>query len=85
MTNPTAFGMNGSRVMVGGEAGAEAILPLEQFYTRLNWMLDRKLQAIQNTVIVKNEVHTYIDSDEVANVTKEKVSDELAIDIKKRR
>lgn len=71
--------------MVGGEAGAEAILPLEQFYSRLNRMLDRKLQAIQQTVNVKTEVHTYIDSDEVANVTTEKVSDNLAIDIKKRR
>lgn len=28
MTKPTAFGMNGSKVMVGGEAGQEAILPL---------------------------------------------------------
>ena len=48
-------------------------------------MLDSKLQAIQQTVNVKTEVHTYIDSDEVANVTTEKVSDNLAIDIKKRR
>lgn len=28
MKNPTAFGMNGNNLMVGGEAGAEAILPL---------------------------------------------------------
>jgi len=28
MTNPTAFGINGNNLMVGGEAGAEAILPL---------------------------------------------------------
>ena len=28
MTNPTAFGINGNRIMVGGEAGPEAILPL---------------------------------------------------------
>jgi TP901 family phage tail tape measure protein len=85
MVSPTLFGFNGSNAMVGGEAGAEAILPLEQFYSRLNRMLDSKLQAIQQTVNVKTEVHTYIDSDEVANVTTEKVSDNLAIDIKKRR
>lgn len=30
MTNPTAFGMNGNNMMVGGEAGAEAILPLNK-------------------------------------------------------
>lgn len=85
MLQPTVFGANGNNFMVGGEAGAEAILPLEPFYARLNRMLDRKLQAIQTAVNVKTEVHTYIDSDEVANVTTEKVSDNLAIDIKKRR
>ncbi len=36
MTRPTVFGMNGSRAMVGGEAGAEAILPLSQFWNRLD-------------------------------------------------
>ena len=30
MTKPTLFGMNGNRAMVGGEAGAEAILPLNK-------------------------------------------------------
>ena len=35
MTKPTLFGMNGSRAMVGGEAGAEAILPLDTLWTKL--------------------------------------------------
>lgn len=43
MTRPTAFGMNGSSLMVGGEAGAEAILPLSSFYKQLEAMLDSKL------------------------------------------
>lgn len=30
MTRPTAFGLNGNRLMVGGEAGPEAILPLNE-------------------------------------------------------
>ena len=30
MTGPTMFGMNGNRAMVGGEAGDEAILPLNR-------------------------------------------------------
>lgn len=30
MTNPTAFGMNGNSLMVGGEAGDEAVLPLNR-------------------------------------------------------
>lgn len=43
MTKPTAFGMNGSSMMVGGEAGAEAILPLSGFYKQLEAMIDSKL------------------------------------------
>ena len=85
MMNPTMFGFNGGNAMVGGEAGAEAILPLAAFYTRLNTMLDSKLQALKATTNVYVETHNYIDSDEVASRTKEKVSDQLAIDTKKRR
>ncbi len=43
MTRPTAFGMNGSSLMVGGEAGPEAILPLSGFYKQLETMIDSKL------------------------------------------
>lgn len=39
MTKPTLFGMNGSSLMAGGEAGAEAILPLKGFYDKLEAML----------------------------------------------
>ena len=35
MTRPTMFGMNGDKAMVGGEAGAEAIVPLSQLWTRM--------------------------------------------------
>lgn len=43
MAKPTIFGMNGSALMAGGEAGAEAILPLAGFYRQLEAMLDSKL------------------------------------------
>ena len=43
MTKPTVFGMNGSALMAGGEAGSEAILPLSGFYKQLEAMLDDKL------------------------------------------
>ena len=43
MTDPTLFGFNGSSLMAGGEAGPEAILPLKGFYTKLEAMLDSKL------------------------------------------
>ena len=43
---PTAFGMNGNNVMVGGEAGAEAIVPLENNTKWLDKIAD-KLAAKQ--------------------------------------
>ena len=43
MTKPTVFGMNGSALMAGGEAGSEAILPLSGFYKQLEAMLEDKL------------------------------------------
>ena len=45
MTKPTMFGINGSSIMAGGEAGAEAILPLKGFYDQLSTMLDEKLNV----------------------------------------
>lgn len=43
MTSPTIFGMNGSTLMAGGEAGPEAILPLKGFYAQLEEMLNDRL------------------------------------------
>ena len=45
MLNPTVFGMNGSSLMAGGEAGAEAILPLSQFYDRLESILATRMNT----------------------------------------
>ena len=69
MTNPTVFGINGNNLMVGGEAGDEAILPLAEFYNKLNNILDKKLDAVQKSNIVYVTNHTYIDGDEVASRT----------------
>lgn len=43
MTRPTVFGMNGTSLMAGGEAGAEAILPLKGFYNQLESILTNRL------------------------------------------
>ena len=45
MTSPTLFGINGSSLMAGGEAGPEAILPLKGFYDQLSTLLDQKLNT----------------------------------------
>lgn len=45
MSGKTIFGINGSSLMAGGEAGAEAILPLSQFYDRLESILASRLNT----------------------------------------
>lgn len=45
MNRPIIFGMNGSSLMAGGEAGQEAILPLSGFYKQLEAMLDSKMNT----------------------------------------
>ena len=45
MTSPTLFGINGSSLMAGGEAGPEAILPLKGFYDQLSALLDQKFNT----------------------------------------
>lgn len=39
MTRPTLLGMNGGSAMVGGEAGAEAVLPLDMLWSKLAQIL----------------------------------------------
>ena len=45
MARPTIFGMNGSSLMAGGEAGREAILPLKGFYEQLEDILSTRLNT----------------------------------------
>lgn len=85
MTNPTVFGINGNNLMVGGEAGDEAILPLAEFYNKLNNILDEKLDAVQKSNIVYVTNHTYIDGDEVASRTVSKVDAQMVTDRRKGR
>ena len=40
MRNPTIFGMYGGKLQGGGEAGDEAILPLDMFYKRTEAYID---------------------------------------------
>ena len=44
LTNPTLFGMSGNTGLIGGEAGHEAILPLDNFYNYLDSKLDKYMQ-----------------------------------------
>ena len=85
MQTPTAFGVNGSRLMVGGEAGAEAILPLAPFYRELEQMLDTKvvqaIKAMTVTVYVQNQ----LDGDDLAAKVEKKVSAAMAEEVERLR
>lgn len=52
MKNPTIFGMLGGKLQGGGEAGDEAILPLDIFYKRTEGYIDdaiaKATAAVQN-------------------------------------
>lgn len=85
MTNPTVFGLNGNSWMVGGEAGAEAILPLQEFYQKFSNILDRKFEAVQKAQAVGVTCYTYIDGDEIASRTVTKVDSKMVTDKRKRR
>ena len=85
MTNPTVFGINGSSLMVGGEAGAEAILPLSEFYNRLNNILDKKMEIVQKANVIYMTNYTYIDGEEVASRTVSKVDAKMVTDKRKGR
>lgn len=45
MTSPTMFGINGNSAMVGGEAGAEAILPLSDLWSKMGGFIDSAIGA----------------------------------------
>ena len=80
MTKPTAFGAAGDTLLAGGEAGAEAILPLKH---RLGDMLDKKLDAIMTGTTVY--VYVTMDGEVVATKVYSKVEEKFTDEIKRRR
>lgn len=50
MMNPTVFGMNGNQLMAGGEAGAEAILPLDRLWSELDKQFQRQNSVLNNSL-----------------------------------
>ena len=49
MTRPTIFGASGSTLMAGGEAGAEAVLPLAVLWDKMEAILQRILSSQSST------------------------------------
>lgn len=71
MTRPTAFGYANGKVQMGGEAGAEAILPLRTFWNNLSQYIAESNKG-GNTIT--NEIKIVINADN-------KTTDEIADDI----
>ena len=83
MTRPTVFGMNGNKLLAGGEAGAEAILPLAHFYSELGNMIDKKLDAVASENVTY--VYVTLDGDEISTKTATRVERKIVKDILKKR
>lgn len=71
MTRPTAFGYANGKVQMGGEAGAEAILPLRTFWNNLSQYIAESHKG-GNTIT--NEIKIVINADN-------KTADEIADDV----
>lgn len=71
MTRPTAFGYANGKVQMGGEAGAEAILPLRTFWNNLSQYIAESNKG-GNTIT--NEIKIAINADN-------KTADEIADDV----
>ena len=54
MTQPTLFAMNGSRGLVGGEAGDEAILPLETLWSKMKTVVAGVMDKSQDKKVKKD-------------------------------
>ena len=54
MTSATLFGMSGNTLLGGGEAGAEAILPLDELWSRLDDHFNQQNALLRSTVANSN-------------------------------
>lgn len=71
MTRPTAFGYANGKVQMGGEAGAEAILPLRTFWNNLSQYI---AESDKGGNTITNEIKIVINADN-------KTADEIADDV----
>ena len=55
LTNPTAFGLNGSNLMVGGESGHEGIIPLSTLWEQLDKNFDKLTDNLVNSLSKGND------------------------------
>ena len=81
LTKPTAFGMNGNSLMVGGEAGKEAVLPLnERNLSAIGRGIAQTMDpqgTVINITISDNIIREEADIEKIANKVSQKIAAEL--------
>ena len=81
MTKPTIFGMNGNSLMVGGEAGNEAVLPLnEKTLGAIGRGIAQTMGGTSPTInitITGNTVREEADISRIADEVAQRIADEL--------
>jgi TP901 family phage tail tape measure protein len=81
MTKPTIFGMNGNSLMVGGEAGNEAVLPLnDQTLGAIGRGIAQTMGGTSPTInitITGNTVREEADITRIADEVAQRIADEL--------
>lgn len=84
LTRPTVFGMNGNNLMVGGEAGKEAVAPLSDL---MGYVRQAVAEQNQESLIMFNQMvellaiiaqkdnNIYVDGDNLTNVLSKRMND----------
>lgn len=84
LTRPTVFGMNGNNLMVGGEAGKEAVAPLSDL---MDYVRQAVAEQNQESLIMFNQMiellaiiaqkdnSIYVDGDNLTNVLSKRMND----------
>ena len=84
LTRPTVFGMNGNSLMVGGEAGKEAVAPLSDLMDYVRQavaeqnqesllMFNQMIELL--AIIAQKDNNIYVDGDNLTNVLSKRMND----------
>ena len=85
LTKPTVFGQNGNRLMVGGEAGKEAVAPLSDLMAYVEAAVANQIGDMSSNFAQMIQLLSIIASKDLSlNIDSEEVSNKLAPSMKKK-
>lgn len=76
LTSPTIFGMQNSSLLGGGEAGPEAVLPIEKLKEYMSEIMDRKMEGGGNTFYIY--ANPGMDTTDLANKVEDIINRKMA-------